>query len=53
MYVFLKGSFGIVYEVKNRETLEKFAIKIINKEKVSKFSFKKNFAVNQQQQQKV
>ena len=29
-----KGSFGVVYEITNRETDEKFAIKIINKEKV-------------------
>jgi serine/threonine protein kinase len=33
-----KGSFGVVYEVKNKETQEKFALKIINKEKVSKLS---------------
>jgi serine/threonine kinase 33 len=31
---FLKGSFGVVYEIINKETDEKFAIKIINKEKV-------------------
>ena len=30
-----KGSFGVVFEVKNKETDEKFAIKIINKEKVN------------------
>lgn len=30
-----KGSFGVVYEVKNKETQEKFAIKMISKEKVS------------------
>ncbi|CAF0710394.1 unnamed protein product [Brachionus calyciflorus] len=28
-----QGSFGVVYELKNKETDEKFAIKIINKEK--------------------
>lgn len=28
-----QGSFGVVYEIKNKETDEKFAIKIINKEK--------------------
>lgn len=29
-----QGSFGVVYEIDNKETNEKFAIKIINKEKV-------------------
>lgn len=29
-----QGSFGVVYEILNKETDEKFAIKIINKEKV-------------------
>ena len=29
-----KGSFGVVYELRNRETEQKFAMKIINKEKV-------------------
>ena len=37
--VYLKGSFGIVYELKNRESNQKFAIKIINKEKVSIANF--------------
>ncbi len=32
-----QGSFGVVYEIKNRDTEEKFAMKVINKEKVYKF----------------
>lgn len=33
-----QGSFGVVYELKNRDTNHKFAIKIINKEKGGKSS---------------
>jgi hypothetical protein len=32
-----KGSFGIVYELKNKENDNKYAMKIINKEKVRFF----------------
>jgi serine/threonine protein kinase len=37
MYLYYKGSFGVVYEIRNKDTGEKFAMKVISKEKVSSF----------------